>query len=254
MSHYEAPALLERVQALLPEGRLSARDLAPLDQFHVGGLKSTEHLAALAGLQPGWRVLDVGSGVGGPSRWLAGQGCAVTGLDLSADYVALSRHLAERAGISLDYVQGDALDLPFADGSFDLVWTQHAAMNIPDKPRLYAEMARVLKPGGRLALHDVCAGEGELLLPVPWASRPEESHLLTPAALRQALQAAGFDILAWDGVDAAALAALSRIPPSFPPLSLALLLGDELGRMLLNYRQNIETKRAQVVEVIAKVT
>ncbi|HVI49681.1 MAG TPA: class I SAM-dependent methyltransferase [Candidatus Sulfotelmatobacter sp.] len=252
MSHYDAPDLIARVTALLPDGRLSARDLAPLDQFHVGGLKATEHLAALAGIEPGMRVLDVGCGVGGPSRFLAAQGCVVTGLDLSADYVVLSRLLAERAGLNVDYVCADALDMPFEDASFDLIWTQHATMNIADKPRLYGEMARLLKPGGRLAFHDVCAGDGELLLPVPWARRREHSVLMSPEALRSLLEDLGFKVESWRDASAEAVAFLERAPAVPPPLSLALLLGDELPAMLSAYLANLRQNRAKVVDSISQ--
>lgn len=253
MSHYAADDLVARVAALLPDGSFSLRDLAPLDQFHVGGLKSTEALAALAGVSAGMKVLDVGSGVGGPSRFLAAQGCAVTGLDLSADYVALSRFLAERSGTTVDYLQANALDMPFAEGAFDLLWTQHAAMNIADRDRLYGGMAHVLRPGGRLALHDVCAGMGELLLPVPWASAVSESFLLSPEALRQSLEWAGFRVLHWRDATAQALAFLSRAPAQPPLLSLALLLGERAGEMVRNYRLNLEQGRAVVVEAVLEV-
>lgn len=250
MSHYDAPGLVERVMALLPEGPLSLRDLAPIDQFHVGGLKATEHLAELAGVEPGMRVLDVGSGVGGPSRYLASKGCAVTGLDLSADYVALSRLLAERAGLSVEYVCADALEMPFEDACFDLIWTQHASMNIADKPRLYGEMARLLKPGGRLVFHDVFAGSGELRLPVPWASLPGHSALIPPEELFGLLEGLGFQAAHWREAGDEALAFLARIPPQLPPLSLSLLLGINARTMLATLAGNLRDGRVRVVEAV----
>jgi len=250
MSHYDAPDLIGRVMALLPEGPLALRDLAPLDQFHVGGLKSTEHLAELAGVEPGMRVLDVGSGVGGPSRYLASKGCVVTGLDLTAGYVDLSRVLAERVGLPVDYVCADALEMPFEDASFDLIWTQHASMNIADKPRLYGEMARLLKPGGRLAFHDVCAGTGELLLPVPWASQPGHSALIPPEELLGLLEGLGFHASHWREAGEEALAFLGKVPPKLPPLSLSLLLGINALKMLNSYADNLREGRVRVVEAI----
>jgi len=252
MSHYDAPDLIGRVMALLPEGPLALRDLAPLDQFHVGGLKSTEHLAELAGVEPGMRVLDVGSGVGGPSRYLASKGCVVTGLDLTASYVELSRVLAERVGLSVDYICADALEMPFEDASFDLIWTQHASMNIADKPRLYGEMARLLKPGGRLAFHDVCAGVGELRLPVPWASQPEHSALILPEVLLGLLEGLGFQVAYWHEAGDEAQAFLDRVPPELPPLSLSLLLGITARTMLATLAGNLREGRVRVVEAVLR--
>jgi len=251
MSHYDAPDLLSRVAALLPSGPLALLDLAAFDQFHVGGLKSTEHLAEQAGLSAGMTVLDVGSGVGGPSRYLASQGCRVTGLDLSADYVALSRQLAKRVGLAVDYVCADALAMPFEDGAFDLVWTQHASMNIADKLGLHSGVRRVLKPGGKLAFHDVCAGQEEMRLPVPWASKPEHSALISPDELRILLQGLGFEFLYWRDATEEALAFLSRLPETLPPLSLRLLLGDGAREMMATYAGNLREKRVSVVEAVA---
>src|SRR5262245_65258028 len=131
-------------------------DLAPVDEFHSGGRNATVRLAQLAQIDGSNRVLDVGCGIGGPSRYLASNfGCQVTGLDFTAEFIALAAMLAQRTRLAdkVSYRQGDALDLPFADASFDLVWSQNSAMNIADPDRLYGELRRVLGPGGRLALH-----------------------------------------------------------------------------------------------------
>jgi SAM-dependent methyltransferase len=252
--HYATLGLAARVLAALGEGPLSIRDLAPLDQFHIGGLKSTQALAALAGVTAELQVLDIGSGIGGPARFLAASyGCHVTGLDLSAEYTQLAAHLAERVGLSgqVSAVCGDALAAPFPDASFDLLWTQHAAMNIPDRPRLHAEMARLLKPGGRLALHDVCAGSRDLLhFPVPWAAGTGGSALLSPDETHRQLRAAGFEELHWRDVTGEALDVLSRAPAVMPAVSLQLLLGARFPEMLINYRRNLEEGRARVVEAV----
>ncbi|HLN25345.1 MAG TPA: methyltransferase domain-containing protein [Patescibacteria group bacterium] len=252
--HYATAGLAERVLAALGDGPLTLRDLAPLDQFHVGGLKSTQALAELAEVTAGDMILDIGSGIGGPARFLAATfGCCVTGLDLSAEYTQLAARLAERVGLAgqVSAIRGDALAMPFPDASFDLLWTQHAAMNIPDRPRLHAEMARLLKPGGRLALHDVCAGTGELAyFPLPWAAEAGASALLSPDETYRQLLAAGFAPLHWRDATADALDALSRAPAVLPPLSLQLLLGERFPEMLINYRRSLEEGRARVVEAV----
>src|SRR5215471_746425 len=192
-AHYTRGGLADTILAALKAAgkdidHLSIDDLAPVDEFHSGQRAATMRLAELAGVKGGERVLDVGSGVGGPSRYLAQTfGCRVTGIDLTPEFVAVATMLAQRTGLAdrVSYQQGNALDLPFADASFDLVWSQNAAMNIADRERLYAGMRRVLKPGGRVAIQDVAAGPGgEPHYPTPWASRKDMSFLFTPEETR----------------------------------------------------------------------
>ena len=118
-------------------------------------------LAEAAAITSTDEVLDVGCGIGGPARFLATKfGCKVTGIDLTPEFIDVARDLNARVGLgdTIDLRVADALDLPFPDASFDVVWTQHVSMNIADKPGLYAELGRVLRPGGRLAFFDVVAG------------------------------------------------------------------------------------------------
>ena len=94
-----------------------------LDQFHTRGLAATAELAELAGITADMSVLDVGSGVGGPARFLAATyGCHVTGVDLSEPFVDAARYLTERTGQSgqVSFQVASALELPFDDGSFTL--------------------------------------------------------------------------------------------------------------------------------------
>ncbi len=179
-------------------------DLAPADQFHGGGKPATDRLARLARFHPGCRVLDVGGGLGGPARTLAVEhGCRVTVVDLTESYVRAGRALTARLGLAdrVRHEVGDALALDAAPGAFDAIWTQNSGMNIEDKPRLYAGFARVLAPGGLLALQEPMAGPVQpVVFPVMWARDAASSFLLPPAEMRALIESAGFRVRAWEDV------------------------------------------------------
>ncbi|WP_292214051.1 methyltransferase domain-containing protein [Mesorhizobium sp.] len=166
--HYRATGLTERLKTVLAalgpaDQLLTPQQLGTLDQFHTRGLAATAELAQLAGVAADMSVLDVGSGIGGPARFLAATyGCRVTGVDLSAPFVEAARYLTERTGQSgqLSFQTANALELPFDDGRFDIVLLQHVAMNISNRARLYHETRRVLKSGGRFATFDIALGKG----------------------------------------------------------------------------------------------
>ncbi len=240
--------------------RLTLEDLAPVDEFHIRGRAATLELARAAGLDAAKRVLDVGSGVGGTSRCLAKEfGCRVTGIDLTEEYCRAAELLTAKIGLAdlVDYRQGDATNLPFDDASFDVVWTEHVAMNIPDKSRLYREMHRVLKPGGTLAIYDVLAGpSGSVLFPVPWARTPDASFLVRPDELRKLLEAAGFMVTSWSDTTEAARAWFVSLAEKIrkeglPPLGFHVLLGADFQAMAQNQRQNLEEGRIVLAQVIA---
>ncbi|OLB77174.1 MAG: hypothetical protein AUI16_06885 [Alphaproteobacteria bacterium 13_2_20CM_2_64_7] len=262
--HYKRRALGDVILAALTAAgidieHLTPDDLAPVDEFHSGGRNATMRLAQLAQINGSERVLDVGCGIGGPSRYLASRfGCRMTGLDLTADFVALAGMLAQRTRLSdkVTYRQGDALDLPFADASFDLVWSQNAAMNIADRDRLYAEMRRVLTPSGRLALQEIAAGPGgEPFYPTPWASDKSISFLVTPEATRAALERIGFRVVAWQDTTEEALEqqrarAKALETGSLPPLGLHIVIGEAFPTVTKNMLRNLQEERLKLFNAV----
>lgn len=256
-SHYGTLSLIDRLKAALavfgPEDQpLRPEQLAPLDQFHTLGLKATGDLAERVELAAGDIVLDVGSGLGGPARFIAATyGCRVTGVDLSAPFTEAARYLSQRTGQGgIRFETASALDLPFEAGAFDVVLLQHVAMNIDDRAGLYREIRRVLPGGGRFATFDVVRAAGEPIYPVPWARTPDASFLLTAEATRAAVEAAGFTTkMCRDDTDAAKtwFAKMREAgPPPGPNLGAVMgpdiaELAGNLGRSLMEGRLGILT-------------
>jgi ubiquinone/menaquinone biosynthesis C-methylase UbiE len=262
-AHYSRPDLGAAILAALKEAgknldNLTPDDLAPVDEFHGGQRPATVRLAQLVGFSGGERVLDVGSGLGGPSRYIAWRhGCRVSGVDLTAEFCRVAEMLTRLTRLvdRIDYRQGDALHLPFDDMSFDVVWSQNAAMNIADRDRLYGEMRRVLKPDGRLGLQEVAAGPGgEPHYPVQWAREPKTSFLLTQQETRQKLEAIGFRVRVWQDTTEDALVAARRRarnvegPP--PVLGTHLIIGDDWRAMFRNSARNLEERRTELFNTV----
>ena len=267
-AHYTRGNLVESIiaglrAAGLDPDRLTPDDLAPVDEFHTRGRAATEELGELAQPMPGQRVLEVGCGLGGTARYLAAQyGVEVVGVDLTAEYRRVGAMLTERTGLAdrVGFVTADALELPFDDGCFDQVWTEHVTMNVVDKPRLFAELRRVLRDGGRLAFHEIVAGPGGAVhFPVPWARRPEISFLALAEELRALIEATGFRVRAWRDATSPArewfherAAALAAGEP--PALGVHLLLGPDAKEMFANQVRNLEEDRIRLVQAVAEAT
>jgi ubiquinone/menaquinone biosynthesis C-methylase UbiE len=259
--HYRATGLTDRLKTALatfgPEDqRLMPQQLAALDQFHTRGLAATAELAKLARIADDMAVLDVGSGVGGPARFLAATcGCQVTGVDLSEPFVEAARYLCERTGQSerVSFRTASALDLPFGDGRFDVALLQHVAMNVADRARLYGEIRRVLRPGGRFATFDVVSTDGEPPhYPVPWARTPATSFLLSAEATRGAIERAGFRVLAWRDDTEAARAWIAQVRASGPPAgpNLAVVMGPDFAQLAANLARNLMEGRLGILTAV----
>lgn len=259
-AQYSTGGVRERIDAALRDcgkdfDRLTPADFASFEDFHSLGRIGTAALLEAAHVTAADHVLDAGSGIGGTARLLAAEhGCQVTAIDLTDEYCDTARWLNGLVNLHdrIDVIEGDVTDLPLPDAGFDLVVSQHVQMNIADKPRLYSEARRVLRPGGRLALWDATAGPRKpIRFPVPWADVPERSHLITPDKLATTLQDAGFALDVWNDLTEFAVTAMTPVfdAPS-DPVGLQLLVPDiqtKVRSLLKNAREN----RLRLIQAVA---
>lgn len=254
--------IIERIrQAGLDPAALTLRDLASIEEFHIMGRTATRRLAEWAGVSSIDKVLDIGSGIGGPARFLASEfGCSVTGIDLTPGFVRTARLLSDAVGLSeqTEFFGGSALELPFDESSFDLAWLQHVGMNIEDKVKLYGEIRRVLRLGGRFAFHEVLKGDsGPVTYPTPWSVDGTTSFLLTSDETQLRLNEAGFEPVSWQDASEESLAwfknLLERMRSDGPPaLGLDLLVGPEFPQMAANLMNNLQVGSVKVVFAVWK--
>lgn len=263
-AHYGTQDLVQKLLAGLSAAgvdpnRLTIKDLGPVDEFHIGGRAATEHAVAKMALNASMHVLDVGCGIGGASRYLASAiGCRVTGIDLTPEYIEAARELSRRTGLDgkITYQAASALAMPLADASFDAAITLHVAMNIKDRDGLYAEVARVLKPGAPFCVYDVMKGAVDgLHYPVPWAETAETSHLTTPVEMQALLERAGFTVEQVEDRRDFAITffreRLAQAPGGAPPSALNLPMSNPRVKSE-NMLANIEQGRISPVVMIAR--
>lgn len=257
--HYGTKDFLDRIKsalaAIAPEDQtLTVAQLAPLDQFHTRGILATTELADAAELAPSMRVLDLGCGIGGPARYLAATyGCRVTGVDLSPGFVDAATYLTARCELSdrANFETGDALHLPFESAAFDTVFLQHVAMNIEDRVALYSEIHRILKPKGRLVVHDLILRDGGVIYPVPWARDASTSFLLSEGDTRTKLEQSGFKAILWRDDTQRTLdwfKATMAGSPGGP--NLGAVMGSDFPAIIGNLAHNLRENRLGVLSAV----
>lgn len=263
-AHYSARDIEARILAALraaglnPEQRRSPEELGALDHFHTGGLRASRELLELARIRAEDRVLDIGAGLAGPARLLASVvGCRVDCLEMSPDYCAGAALLNRLTGLEdrIEVHEGSALDMPFPDHSFDVVWMQNVGMNIADKRKLYAEIYRVLKPGGRFAFQEMTAGKAPTsYFPLPWATDPADNFLVSADEMRSVLGEMGFVTeLLEDTSDVHLSRTTANATPAAPgQLGLAVFV-DNLAQKAGNARRSLEEGRVRLVRGIFRV-
>jgi ubiquinone/menaquinone biosynthesis C-methylase UbiE len=266
-AHYSSGTLLARLNAALKDdgvnpARPTMEQLAYYDQFHGRGLEATAEMADALTVAAGDQLLDIGSGIGGPARYLARRfGCRVTGIDLTAEFCDVARHLTQLLGMQdqVRFEQGDALAMPFASATFAGAYSMNVSMNIADKGAFYREIRRVLRPGGWLLLSELAQGPGgPMQYPAPWAASAQTSFLATPDETRQGLAEAGFEVRAMHDTAERVLAYGARAREVVarggkpPHRAVQLIHGDNAREAMANSSRGVAERRVVPIEVLAR--
>ena len=264
--HYSYGRLLEMIRAGLaglgknPDA-VTVDDLGPVDEFHIGGRKATAAFLDPLKLSADDHVLDVGCGFGGTARYMADRfGCQVTGIDLTPEFIETGQELCHWVGLDdrIELHQGSALAMPFDEATFDIATMLHVGMNIANKQTLFAEVAKVLKPGGRFAIYDIMRlADTPLEYPVPWATDEVSDALATQAIYEEALADAGFTITHRRNCLDSAMAffeeAKRRVESGgeTPALGIHIAMGDDASTKIRNMVNNVAARRVAPVELVA---
>ncbi len=260
--HYAQPELLTAIERAV--GRIgktpdtvTVDELAPADEFHIGGRPATEHLFDQLAFEPEAHLLDVGCGIGGSARFAAGRVERITGIDLTPAFVETGNVLNRWVGLDdrIELRVGNALALDFPGAHFDGGYMIHVGMNIEDKTALMAEVARVLRPGGLFGIYDVmAASHGDLAFPVPWAGDATTSHVAEPERYVQAAAAAGLTVIAHNDRREESKQFFDRLATQDgpPPLGLHLIMGPTVGTKVANMVANVRADLIAPVELIVR--
>ena len=263
--HYTHGDLLSSIEKALGQvgkkpADVTLEDLAPVDEFHIGGRAATEHLLKGVDFSENDYVLDVGCGLGGTARWIAHSfNCQVAGIDLTPEYVSAGNSLCAWVDMAHRVVlqEADALALPFSDETFSGALMIHAGMNVENKPTLFREVHRVLKKNVPWAIYDIMRIKpGNLRFPVPWATAKKTSFLRTPEYYQAELSRAGFDVELVNNRHAFACHFFEKkkenAASSNAPLGLHILMQENTAAKMGNMIANLEAGLIAPVEIIAR--
>ncbi|MBC8442457.1 MAG: class I SAM-dependent methyltransferase [Deltaproteobacteria bacterium] len=266
--HYNSDNLTQNIKtALIKAGKdlsnLELKDLSPIDQIHTGGARSSIELFKKLTISPDAQVLDAGCGIGGSSRLLAKQfNCRVVGVDLAEKFIESAIFLTQCTQLEnlVSFQQGSVLDLPFENNTFDAILCQHILMNIEDKSTAVKEFFRVLKPDGKLMLHEIEKGDNDsLLLPVPWADKSSISFLESRDVMSHIFKEHGFEVEFFSDQTSSACtgwekfnAVSKKRPPQPNALGLGIIFGSNAKFFGENMYANFKNNSICLVEVILK--
>ena len=201
---YTEQAVEQTVDRLLAEadltGPLTPEQLNFLDQYHIGGMAAVDRTITPMQLGAGDRVLDIGSGFGGPARRIAElTGASVHGIDITAGYVDTARALTRRCGLD-DRVtfEHNGIEAHHPKRPYTAGVSMHVSMNVADKPGWYRAIADRLTVGAQFGIWDVVrTGAGPVNWPTPWSMDGTDSHVVSPEELRAAITGAGLEAVDW---------------------------------------------------------
>jgi len=265
--HYFHGDLIKAIEAALPAlgkttDNVTIEDLAPVDEFHIGGRFATDNLIDRLNFSKNHHVLDVGCGLGGASRYVANRfSNRVTGIDLTPEYIETGKRLCSWLNLDKDVTLelGSALSMPFQDNMFDGGYMLHVGMNVENKLSLFSEINRVLKSGAYFGVYDVMRQtDGELLYPVPWAADSNTSKLSTPDQYKKALSEAGFECSEENNRRDFALEFFRQLRAKTeanggpPPLGLHTLMQESTAEKIKNMIDNIKEGLIAPIEIIAR--
>lgn len=236
-------------------------DLAPVDEFHIGGRVATQSFLDQLDIDASHHILDVGCGLGGGSRFAAhAYGCHVTGVDITPEYVETGNELCNWVGLNdrITLEVANATALPHPDKEFDRAFMLHVGMNIANKALLASELHRVLRPGSKIGIYDVMrVSDGNLTFPVPWATEADGSSLSAVTEYKSALERSGFSIISERNRRDFALDFFAQLQAGMvnadgpPPLGLHILMGATAPVKVTNMIENISRNVIAPVEIIA---